>query len=149
MVGTNTKEGSESFRGFVPEASPTQEAGSTPPFILRDESGSEASYQGPETPLEETHAGASTINSPAPGRSEEEDEPRTEARDVQVTRRVKHSTRKRKFSAQNRLVEIISEAERMWGKAVIRPSDAEEVRQESVPSGGESIEERDEDVGTF
>lgn len=34
------------------------------------------------------------------------------------------------------------------GKAVIRPSDAEEVRQESAPSGGESIEERDEDVGT-
>jgi len=37
----------------------------------------------------------------------------------------------------------------MWGKAVIRPSDAEEVRQESAPSGGESIEERDEVIGTF
>jgi hypothetical protein len=149
MAGTNTEEGSESFRGFVPEVSPTQEAGSTPPFILRDESGSEASYQGPDTPFEENHAGASTINSPAPERSKEGDEPKLEAHDVQVTRRVKHPTRKRKFSVQDRLVEIISEAERMWGKAVIRPSDVEEVRQESAPSGGESIEERDEDVGTF
>jgi len=68
---------------------------------------------------------------------------------VQVTRRVKHPARKRKFSVQDRLVEIISKAERMWGKAVIRPSDAEEVRQKSAPSSGESIEERDEDVGTF
>jgi hypothetical protein len=148
-AGVNVEEGSASFRGFVPEVSPTPEAGTAPSFVLRDESGSEASYQGPETPLEETHAGASTINSPAPGRSGEGDEPRTEARDVQVTRRVKHSARKRKFSAQNRLVEIISEVERMWGKAVIRPSDAEEVRQESVPSGGESDEDRDADVGTF
>jgi hypothetical protein len=148
MAGTNTEEGSASFWGFVPEVSPTQEAGSTPPFVLRDESGSEASYQGPNIPLEETHVGASTVTSPAPERSEEGDEPRPEAHNVQVTRRVKHPARKHKFSAQDRLVEIISEAERMWGKAVIRPSDAEEVRQESAPSGGESIEERGEDVGT-
>jgi hypothetical protein len=67
---------------------------------------------------------------------------------VQVTRRVKHSARKKKFGVRDRLVEIISEAERMWGKAVIRPSDAEEVRQESAPSGEESVEERDEDVST-
>jgi hypothetical protein len=45
MDGTNTEEGSTSFRGFVLEVSPTQEAGSSPPFVLRDESGSEASYQ--------------------------------------------------------------------------------------------------------
>jgi len=44
---------------------------------------------------------------------------------------------------------MISEAERMWGKAIIRPSNAEEVRQEFAPSGGESDEERDENVGTF
>jgi hypothetical protein len=84
MAGTNTEEGSASFRGFVPEVSPTQEAGSTPPFVLRDESGSEASYQGPDTPLEETNAGASTVTSPAPERSEEEGEPIIEAHNVQV-----------------------------------------------------------------
>lgn len=44
MAGTNTEEGSASFQGFVPEVSPTQEAGFTPPFVLRDEFGSEASY---------------------------------------------------------------------------------------------------------
>jgi hypothetical protein len=67
---------------------------------------------------------------------------------VQVTRRVKHPARKKKFGIRDRLVEIISEAEQMWGKPVIRPSDAEEVRQESSPSGEESVEERDEDVST-
>jgi hypothetical protein len=36
----------------------------------------------------------------------------------------------------------------MWGKAVIRPSDAEEVRQEPTASGGESLEERDEEAGS-
>jgi hypothetical protein len=56
--------------------------------------------------------------------------------------------RKKKFGARDRLVEIISKAERMWGKPVIRPSDAEEVRQESTPSGKESVEEKDEDVST-
>jgi hypothetical protein len=128
MARTNTEKGSVSFRGFVPEVSPTQEAGSMPPFVLRDESGSEASYQGPDTPLEETHAGASTVTSPVPERSEEEGEPIPEAYNVQVTLRVKHSARKKKFSARDRLVEIISEAEWMRGKLVIRPPDAEEVR---------------------
>lgn len=75
-------------------------------------------------------------------------EPIPEAHNVQVTRRVKHPARKKKFGARDRLVEIISEAERMWGKPIIRPSDAEEVRQESAPSGEESVEERDEDVST-
>jgi hypothetical protein len=84
-----------------------------------------------------------------PERSGEGDETIPEARGIQVTHRVKHPARKRKFTAQDRIAEMISEAERMWGKAVIRPSDAEEVRQESAPSGGESDEERDEDVGTF
>jgi hypothetical protein len=148
MAGTDTEEGSASFRGFVPEVSPTQEAGSTPPFVFRDESGSEASYQGPDTPLEETNARASTVTSPVPERSEEEGEPIPEAHNVQVTRRVKHLARKKKFGARDRLVQIISEAERMWGKLVIRPSDAEEVRQESAPSGEESVEERDENVST-
>jgi hypothetical protein len=148
MAGTNTEEGSASFRGFVPEVSPTQKAGSTPPFVLRDESGSEASYQGPDTPLDETNAGASTVTSLAPERSEEESEPILEAHNVQVTRRVKHLARKKKFGVRDRLVEIISEAERMWSKPVIRPFDADEVRQESAPSGEESVEERDEDVST-
>lgn len=67
---------------------------------------------------------------------------------MQVTCRVKHPARKKKFGARDRLVEIISEAERMWGRPVIRPSDAEEVRQESAPSGEESVEERGEDVST-
>jgi DNA repair exonuclease SbcCD nuclease subunit len=61
---------------------------------------------------------------------------------------VKHLARKKKFGVRDRLAEIISETEQMWGKAVIRPSDAEEVRQESAPSGEESIEERNEDVST-
>lgn len=67
---------------------------------------------------------------------------------MRTTRRVKHPARKRKFSAQDRLAKIISKVERMWGRPVIRPSDAEEVRQESTPSGDESLQERDEDVGT-
>lgn len=61
MARTNTEEGSASFRGFVPEVFPTQEAGFSPPFVLIDESGSEASYQSLDTPLEETNAGASTL----------------------------------------------------------------------------------------
>jgi hypothetical protein len=36
----------------------------------------------------------------------------------------------------------------MWGKPVIRPSDAEEVRQESASSGEESTGEGDEDATT-
>jgi hypothetical protein len=67
---------------------------------------------------------------------------------VQVTHRVKHLARKKKFGVRDRLVEIISEAERIWGRPVIRPSDAEEVRQESAPSSEGSVEERDEDVST-
>jgi hypothetical protein len=148
MAGTNTEEGSASFWGFVLEVSPTQEAGSTPPFVLRDESGSEASYQGPDTPLEETNAGASTVTSLMPERSEEEGEPILEAHNVQVTRRVKHPARKKKFGVRDCLVKIISEAEQMWGKPVIRPSNAKEVRQESTPSGEESVEKRNEDVST-
>jgi hypothetical protein len=54
MAGTNIEEGSASFWAFVPEVSPTQEAGSLPPFVLRDESGSEASYRGPDTPLKKS-----------------------------------------------------------------------------------------------
>jgi len=69
MAGTNTEEGSASFQGFVPEVSPTRGAGSLPPFALRDESGTEASYRGSDIPLEETNAGASTTTSPVPPRS--------------------------------------------------------------------------------
>jgi len=36
----------------------------------------------------------------------------------------------------------------MWGSSVIRPSDAEEVRQESASSGEESAEEGNEDAYT-
>jgi hypothetical protein len=61
-----------------------------------------------------------------PERSEKEGEPIPEAHNVQVTRQVKHPARKKKFGARDRLAEIISEAERMWGKPVIRPFDAEE-----------------------
>jgi hypothetical protein len=146
LAGSNTEERSASFRGFVPEVSPIQETGSTPAFGLRDESGSEASYQGPETSFEETHAGASTVTSSVPERSKEEGEPKPEVHNLQATRRVKHLARKKKFGAQERLAEIISEAERMWGKPIILPSDAEEVRQESTPSGEDSVEERDEVV---
>jgi hypothetical protein len=88
------------------------------------------------------------VIAPEPERSGEGDETVLEARDIQATRRVKHPARKRKFTAQDRIAEKILEAERMWGKAVIRPSDAEEVRQEPAASGGESFEERDEEAGT-
>jgi hypothetical protein len=88
------------------------------------------------------------VTAPEPERSGEGDEAVPEVRDIQVTRRVKHPARKRKFTAQDRIAEMISEAERMWGKAVIRPSDVDEVLQEPVPLGDESLEERDEDAGT-
>lgn len=114
IAGSNTKEGPASFWGFVLEVSPIQEAVSTPAFGLRDESGFEASYQGPETSFEETNAGASTVASLVPERSEEEGKPRPEAHNVQATRRVKHLARKKKFGARDRLAEIISEVERMW-----------------------------------
>jgi len=148
MAGTNTEEGSASFWGFVPKVSPTRGADSLPPFALRDESGSEASYRGSDIPLEETNAGASTTTSPVPERLEGEGKPTPEACTVQAMRQVKHPARKKKFGARDRLAKIISEAERMWGRPVIRPSDAEEVQQESASSGEESAEERDEDVST-
>jgi hypothetical protein len=119
-----------------------------PPFALRDESSSEASYRGSNIPLEENNTGASTTTSPMPERSEGEGEPIPEACTVQAMRRVKHPVRKKKFGARDHLTEIILEAEHMWGWPVIRPSNAEEVRQESVSSGEESAEERDEDVST-
>jgi hypothetical protein len=148
MAGTNIEEGSASFQGFVPEVSPTRGVGSLPHFALRDESGFEASYRGLDIPLEETNVGASTTTSLVPERSEEEGELIPEACTVQAMRRVKHSVRKKKFGARDRLAEIISEAECMWGRLVIRPFNAEEVRQESASSGEESAEERDEDVST-
>jgi hypothetical protein len=125
---TNTVEGSTSFWGFVPEVSPNRGAGSLPYFGLRDETSSEVAHWGSDIPLEETNAGASTTTSPVPERSEGESEPIHEARTVLAMRRVKHAARKKKFGARDCLAEIISEAERMWGKPVIRPSDAEEVQ---------------------
>jgi hypothetical protein len=148
MAGPNVEEGSASFWGFVPEVSLTYGAGSLPHFALRDESGSEASYRGSDIPLEETNAGASTTTSPVPERLEGEGKPIPEACTVQATRRVKHLARKKKFGARDRLAEIILEAERMWGRPVIRPSDAEEVRQESESLVEESAEERNEAVST-
>jgi len=119
-----------------------------PLFALRDESGSEVSYRGSDIPLEEANACASITTSPVPKRPEGEGKPIPEAYNLSATRRVKHLARKKKFCAQDRLAEIISEAEHMWGRPVIRPSDAEEVRQESASSGEESAEERDKDVST-
>jgi hypothetical protein len=97
MARTNTEEGSASFRGFVLEVSPTQGAGSLPPFVLRDESGSKASYRGPDTPFKETNAGASTVISLVSERSEGEGEPIPEAHNVQVTRRVKHPAKEKEI----------------------------------------------------
>jgi hypothetical protein len=123
--GVNAGEGSASFRGFIPEVSSTPEVSAAPSFILRDESGYEASYQGEqctETSSAEPPLGTSTTDVLEPGRSGEWDETVPEARDIQVTRRVKHPARKQKFTAQDRIAEKLLEAERMWGKAVIRPS---------------------------
>jgi hypothetical protein len=41
------------------------------------------------------------VTAPEPERSREEDEAVPEARDIQVTRRVKYPARKRKFTAQD------------------------------------------------
>lgn len=112
----NVEEGSTIFRGFVPEVSSTPEAGAAPSFVLRDESGFEASYQGEqgaETSFEDPPLGASIVITQEPERSGGGDETIPEARDVQVTSRVKHPARKRKFTAQDHIVEMISEAERM------------------------------------
>jgi hypothetical protein len=141
--GLNAEEGSASFQGFVPEVS------AAPSFVLRDESDSEASFRGDqcaETSFAEPHLGTSETDAPEPERSGEGDEDVPNVRDMQVTRRVKHPARKRKFTAQDRIAEKLLEAERMWGKAVIRPSDAEEVFQ--AASCGESLEEIEEEVGT-
>ncbi|XP_062161875.1 uncharacterized protein LOC133868887 [Alnus glutinosa] len=158
--GANVEEGSASFRGFIPEVSLTPEVSPATSFVLRDESGSEASFQGEqcaetsfaEHPLWTSTTDApepeSTTDAPEPERSGEEDGNVPEARDILVARRVKHPARKRKFTAQDRIAEKLLEAERMWGKAVIRPSDAEEVRQEPITSCGESLEEMGEEVGT-
>jgi hypothetical protein len=78
-AGANAEEGSATFRGFVPEVSPTPEAGTAPSFVLRDESGSEASYQGAETLFEEPPLGASTVTTLVLERSGEGDEPIPEA----------------------------------------------------------------------
>jgi hypothetical protein len=96
-AGVNVEEGSSSFWGFVSEVSPTPEAGTAPSFVLRDESGSEASYQGDqgaETSFEEPPLRASVVTTPEPKRSGEGDETIPEVRDIQVTRRVKHPARK-------------------------------------------------------
>jgi len=145
---TNTEKGSVSFQGFVPEVSPARGAGSLPHFGLRDETSFEASHRGSDIPLEETNAGASITTSLVPERSKGEGKPIPEARILPPMRQVKHAAREKKFGARDRLAEIISEAEYMWGKPVIRPSDAEEVRQESASSGEESTGEGDEDATT-
>jgi len=59
---------------------------------------------------------------------------------------VKHATKRKKFGPWDRLAEIISGAEQMWGRPVIRPSEVEEVWQESAFSGRESTEDSDEDA---
>ncbi|XP_062145910.1 uncharacterized protein LOC133853903 [Alnus glutinosa] len=46
------------------------------------------------------------------------------------------------------MAQRLADAGRLWGKAVIIPSDKEEVRQEPVASSGDFLEEMDEEVGT-
>jgi len=52
--------------------------------------------------------------------------------------RVKYLAKRRKFRLQDCLAGMISEAEQMWGRPVIRLSDAEEVRQDSNFSDNKS-----------
>lgn len=149
--GVNAEEGSASFRGFIPEVSPTPEVSPAPSFVLRDESGSEASFQG------EQRAEASSAEPPPVASTAEGLEPEMsgeglgnvpEVRDVPVRRRVKHPARKRKPSAQDRISQSLMDAELLWGKVVITPHDAEEVRQESLEEeqvGTPRDETRDED----
>jgi len=82
--GVNVEEGSASFQGFIPEVSPTPEASAAPSFVLRDESGSEALYQGEqgaETSFAEPPLRTSTVIAPEPERSGGGDETVPEARD--------------------------------------------------------------------
>jgi hypothetical protein len=115
----SVEEGSASFRDFIPEVSPA------PSFVLRDESGSEASFHGEQCA--------------APKGSGEGNVP--EARDVPVAPRVKHLAKKRKLTGQDRMAQRLADAGRLWGKAVIIPSDP-------VASSGDSLEEMDEETGT-
>jgi hypothetical protein len=142
---TIVEEGSVSFRGFVPEVSPARGTGHSPPFSLRDETSFEASHRGSDAHNEEVNLGESVTASPASTRSEGEGELRPEASPVPAARRVKHVVKRKKFGPRDRLAEIISEVEWMWGRPVIRPS---EVRQESAFSGEESPGDDDEDVAT-
>jgi hypothetical protein len=94
--GVNAEEGSASFWGFIPEVS------AAPSFVLRDESDSEASFRGDqcaETSFAEPPLGTSKTDAPEPERSGEGDEDVPNVRDMQVTRKLKHSARKRKFTA--------------------------------------------------
>jgi hypothetical protein len=98
-----------------------------PHLGLRDETSSEATHQGLNASHEEVNLGESVTTSPASTKSKREGEPRPEASPEPVTRRVKHVAKRMKFDPRDRLAEIISGAEQMWGRPVIKPSEAEEV----------------------
>lgn len=145
---TIIEEGSASFRGFVSEVSHNRGTGPSPPFSLRDETSSEASHRGSDAPQEETNFGESVTTSPKPTGSRGEDEPRPEASPVPGIHRMKHVVKRKKFGPRDRLTEIISGAEQMWGRPIIRPSEAEEVCQESAFLGEDSAGEDEEDAAT-
>ncbi len=90
----------------------------------------------------------SGVTSPGPARIEGEAEPTPKTSPELAPSRVKHMAKDRKFGPRELLAGIISEAERMWGKLVIRPSDADEVCQESAFSGNESGGDDDEEATT-
>lgn len=105
-----------SFRGFVPETSPTRGAGTLPPFGLRDETSFEASHNGSDVPDEELNVGVWGATSSALVRTEEEVEPTLETSLEPASCRVKHMARKKKFEPRGHLASLISEAEQMLGR---------------------------------
>jgi len=73
-----------------------------------------------------------------------EAKPTPEASPEPNRRRVKHMVQKKKFRPRELLEGIILGAKEMWGRPVIRPSNAEEVCQESASSDNESKGDDDE-----
>jgi hypothetical protein len=115
---------------------------------LVDESGSEEPSSPSRSNNEEIKFGIPEATSPTLESVNNEDNPSSEAgMNVPAHPQVKHLAKRRKFRPRDRLAGMISEAKQMWGRSVTRPTDAEEVRQESAFLDNES-DANDEEVET-
>jgi hypothetical protein len=111
----------------------------------------ESDSGGPSSPsrshTDEVNLGNTEAASHLPETVINENDPSPEARTNELARpQVKHMAKRRKFGPRDRLAGIISEAELMWGRPVIRPFDTEEVRQESAFSDNGSDADDDEEA---